>query len=149
MGTETGLHGLCTFSSPHADGGLSDFNNPSLFLTFPPSDSEMTMSVPLGSTIIPDAINEAQEGLVMVLDVDVMSLDPEDATNLVPSSRGVALLFISDDDGEINKPYKVSRGGPVSLIHGSHDVLHLTWSILGSVWLVWRYCICTARKKSS
>ena len=58
------------------------------------------MSVSLGSTIIADTINEGQEGLVMVLVVS--SIDPADEANLIiPSTRGVALLFITDDDGEI------------------------------------------------
>ena len=54
----------------------------------------------LNSVIIHDTINEAEEGLVMVL--VVTSINPADRADLmVPSSRGVAQFFIEDDDSEI------------------------------------------------
>jgi hypothetical protein len=73
---------------------VTDFDPTPISFTIPQS-SRFLVNVPLNS-IIQDTINEANESLILTLDV----VNPEDAMVLDLSRRAASILFIRDDDSK-------------------------------------------------
>jgi hypothetical protein len=81
---------------------LTDFDPTPISITIPavpPTDvpSEVTVEIPLNS-IVSDTINEAEEGLVLML--EIVNIMAEDEMNLDLSERNISILFITDDDSK-------------------------------------------------
>jgi hypothetical protein len=78
---------------------VTDFDPTPISLTIPQS-SGFLVNVSLNS-IIPDTINEANEILILTLDV----VNPEDAMVLDLSRRTASILLIRDDDSKKKIPH--------------------------------------------
>ena len=75
-----------------------DFNNTVQRVTFAPSGSDMIVDVAIN--FFDDAINEADEGLLVVVRVDEAASDPQDVSNIALERNGVASVTIINDDRE-------------------------------------------------
>ena len=78
--------------------GRMDFNNTEQRVTFAPSNSDMIVDVTIN--FLDDAINEANEGFLIVVRVDVNASDPQDVSNIALEREGVASVTILNDDCE-------------------------------------------------
>ena len=78
--------------------GRMDFNNTVQRVTFAPSGSDMIVDVTIN--FLDDAINEANEGLLVVVRVDEAASDPQDVQNLALEREGVVSVTIINDDRE-------------------------------------------------
>ena len=78
--------------------GRMDLNNTVQRVTFVPSGSDMIVDVTIN--FLDDAINEANEGLLVVVRVDEAASDPQDVQNLALEREGVASVTIINDDRE-------------------------------------------------
>jgi len=75
--------------------GRKDFNNSIIHFTIPAGNEEY--DIPTDDIIIDDAVNEAQEGFILVLEID--SVDPADMVELDEQYQGILVFTIDDDDG--------------------------------------------------
>ena len=75
-----------------------DFNNTVQRVTFAPSGSDMIVDVAIN--FFDDAINEADEGLLVVVRVDEAASDQQDVSNIALERNGVASVTIINDDRE-------------------------------------------------
>ena len=75
-----------------------DFNNTVQRVTFAPSGSDMRVDVAIN--FFDDAINEADEGLLVVVRVDENASDQQDVSNIALERNGVASVTIINDDRE-------------------------------------------------
>ena len=73
-----------------------DFNNTVQRVTFAPSTSSETVDVTID--FFDDAINEADEGFLIVVRVDPAASNPQDISNVALDRNGVALVTIHNDD---------------------------------------------------
>ena len=76
--------------------GRMDFNNTVQRVTFAASTSFETMTVKID--IFDDAINEADEGFLIVVTVDPAASNPQEVSNVTLDQNGVALVTILNDD---------------------------------------------------
>jgi hypothetical protein len=79
---------------------LTDFDPTPISITIPALQTggiDVIMNIPLNS-IVNDTINEAEEGLVLML--EIVNIMAEDAVNLDLSERNISILFITDDDSK-------------------------------------------------
>ena len=76
--------------------GRKDFNNTVQEITFSLSTSFETMAVKID--IFDDAVNEADEGFLIVVRVDPDASNPQDVSNVTLDQNGVALVTILNDD---------------------------------------------------
>ena len=76
--------------------GRKDFNNTVQRITFSLSTSSKMMVVRID--IFDDAINEADEGFLIVVRVDPDASNPQDVPNVTLGQNGVALVTILNDD---------------------------------------------------
>ena len=76
--------------------GRQDFDNTVQTLIVPPGSEsiDQTISIP----IFEDRINEAVEGLMLIVRVNKTLSNPSDLANLKLINEGVCLLRIADDD---------------------------------------------------
>ena len=84
------------FLYPVDPQGRKDFNNTVQEITFSLSTSFETMAVKID--IFDDAINEADEGFLIVVRVDPDASNPQDVPNVALDRNGVALVTILNDD---------------------------------------------------
>ena len=73
-----------------------DFNNTVQRVTFAASTSSQTVDVTID--IFDDAINEADEGFLIVVRVDPTASNPQDVSNVALNRNGVASIIILNDD---------------------------------------------------
>ena len=73
-----------------------DFNNTVQRVTFAASTSSQTVDVTID--IFDDAINEADEGFLIVVRVDPTASNPQDVPNVALNRNGVASIIILNDD---------------------------------------------------
>lgn len=69
--------------------------------------SEMQMNIPVNFQV--DTVNEAAEGFVATF--TIMTIGNTDMMNLVPSTRPVAAVFITNDDSEFSYIDGLGRWG--------------------------------------
>ena len=74
--------------------GQKDFNNTVQMITFHPNAAETNVAI----DIFDDAINEADEGFLIVVRVDPDASNPQDVSNVTLDQNGVALVTILNDD---------------------------------------------------
>ena len=86
---------MCIHSDEEGAGGRKDFNNSVIHFTILAGVGEY--DIPTDDIIINDPVNEAQESLILVLEID--SVDPADMVQLDEQYRGILLFTINDDDG--------------------------------------------------
>ena len=73
-----------------------DFNNTVQRITFASSTTSETVDVTID--FFDDAINEANEGFLVVVRVDPAASNPQDISNVAFERNGVAIVIILDDD---------------------------------------------------
>ena len=76
--------------------GRMDFNNTVQRVTFAASTSSETMAVRID--FFDDAVNEADEGFLIVLRVDPAASNQQEVSNVTLVRNGVALVTILNDD---------------------------------------------------
>ena len=76
--------------------GPKDFNNTVQEITFSLSTSFETMAVRIN--FFDDAVNEADEGFLIVLRVDPDASNLQEVSNVTLDQNGVALVTILNDD---------------------------------------------------
>ena len=81
-----------------------DFNNTVQTVTFAPSTTAETMSVVI--SFIDDAINEADEGFLVVVRADAVASNQQ---NVTLDREGVASVIIINDDREFIVLYTISH----------------------------------------
>ena len=82
-------------SDEEGAGGRKDFNNSIIYFTIPAGDEEY--DIPTDDIIIDDVVNEAQEGFILVLEID--SVNPADMVELDGQFQGILVFTINDNDG--------------------------------------------------
>ena len=86
---------MCILSDEEDADGRKDFNNSVIYFTIPAGDEEY--DIPTDDIIIDDDINEAQESLILVLEIG--SVNSADMVQLDEQFQGILLFTINDDDG--------------------------------------------------
>ena len=83
--------------------GRQDYDNTVQTLTVPAGSEsiDQTISIP----IVKDRINEAIEGLMLIVRANETLSNPSDLANLILINEGVCLLRITDDDSTFRISY--------------------------------------------
>ena len=83
--------------------GLQDFIEDRITVTFPQTTSTAEVVMPVTIPLINDDTNEAEEGFYLLITINTLESNPIDVASAVVLRNGVALVQITDDDGNLHE----------------------------------------------